>query len=149
MKVKYVDKFYVSGITVRTNNEKELNEETAQIPALWEKYLDENIEAKTFNKAKSMAMYGVYNKYEKNSNSDYDYTIAIEVTKPKNAITIDKDRYLVFTKKGELPDLVIETWKDVWDYFDSQECKYERAYNYDFEKYVSDDEVEIYISILK
>ena len=147
MKVKYIDKFYVAGITTRTNNEKELNEEEGKIPALWQKYVDENIEGKTFNKAKNMAMYGVYNKYENDVNSDYDYTIAVEVTKPKNAITIEKDRYLVFTKEGELPEVVIEAWKDVWDYFSSEACEYERAYNYDFEKYAKEDEIEIYISI--
>lgn len=147
MKVKYLEKFYVAGITTRTNNVTELNEETAQIPQLWQRYVDENIEGKTFNKSKSLAMYGVYNKYEKDVNSDYDYTIGVEVTKPKNAITIEKDRYLVFTKKGEFPEVVLEAWHDVWDYFNSSECQYERAYNYDFEKYAKEDEIEIFISI--
>ena len=147
MKVKYLEKFYVAGITVRTNNVTELNEETAQIPQLWQRYVDENIEGKTFNKSKSLAMYGVYNKYEKDVNSDYDYTIGVEVTKPKNAITIEKDRYLVFTKKGEFPEVVLEAWHDVWNYFNSSECQYERAYNYDFEKYAKEDEIEIFISI--
>ena len=147
MKVKYLEKFYVAGITVRTNNVTELNEETAQIPQLWQRYVDENIESKTFNKSKSLAMYGVYNKYEKDVNSDYDYTIGVEVTKPKNAITIEKDRYLVFTKKGEFPEVVLEAWHDVWNYFNSSECQYERAYNYDFEKYAKEDEIEIFISI--
>lgn len=147
MKVKYLEKFYVAGITTRTNNVTELNEETAQIPQLWQRYVDENIEGKTFNKSKSLAMYGVYNKYEKDVNSDYDYTIGVEVTKPKNAITIEKDRYLVFTKKGEFPEVVLEAWHDVWNYFNSSESQYERAYNYDFEKYAKEDEIEIFISI--
>jgi len=147
MKVKYLEKFYVAGITIRTNNVTELDETTAQIPQLWQRYVDENIEGKTLNKSKSLAMYGVYNKYEKDVNSDYDYTIGVEVTKPKNAITIEKDRYLVFSKKGEFPEVVIDAWHDVWNYFNSTECEYERAYNYDFEKYEKEDEVEIYISI--
>lgn len=147
MKVKYLEKFYVAGITIRTNNVTELDETTAQIPQLWQRYVDENIEGKILNKSKSLAMYGVYNKYEKDVNSDYDYTIGVEVTKPKNAITIEKDRYLVFSKKGEFPEVVIDAWHDVWNYFNSTECEYERAYNYDFEKYAKEDEVEIYISI--
>ncbi|WP_323585980.1 hypothetical protein [Aliarcobacter butzleri] len=48
MKVKYLERFYVAGITVRTNNVTELNEETAQIPQLWQRYIDESIESKTF-----------------------------------------------------------------------------------------------------
>ncbi len=147
MKVKYLEKFYVAGITTRTNNKMELDETTAQIPKLWQRYVDENIESKTFNKSRSLAMYGVYNKYEKDVNSDYDYTIGVEVTKSKNAISIEKDRYLVFTKKGEFPKVAIETWHEIWNYFASQDCAYERVYNFDFEKYLKDDEVEIYISI--
>ena len=149
MKVKYLEKFYVAGITTRTNNKIELDETTAQIPQLWQRYVDENIESKTFNKSRNLAMYGVYNKYEKDVNSDYDYdyTIGVEVTKFKNAITIEKDRYLVFSKKGEFPKVVIETWHEVWNYFASKECEYERVYNFDFEKYSKDDEIEIYISI--
>ncbi|RXK14520.1 AraC family transcriptional regulator [Halarcobacter mediterraneus] len=146
MKVKYLEKFYVAGISTRTNNEIEFSEE-GKIPALWQQYVDENIESKTFNKAKNMAMYGVYNKYENDVNSDYDYTIGVEVTKPKNAITIEKDKYLVFSKKGEFPEVVIETWKEIWAYFESESCEYERAYNFDFEKYAKEDEIEIYISI--
>ena len=147
MKVKYLEKFYVAGITTRTNNETELNEEQGKIPDLWQKYVDDNIESKTFNKAKSFAMYGLYNKYESDVNSDYDYTVGVEVTKPKNAITVEKDRYLVFTKQGELPDVVIDAWHDVWNYFSSEECEYERAYNFDFERYEEDEQIEIYISI--
>ena len=147
MKVKYLEKFYVAGITVKTNNKIELDETTAQIPKLWQRYVDENIESKTFNKSRSLAMYGVYNKYEKDVNPDIDSTIGVEVTKSKNAITIEKDRYLVFTKKGEFPKVAIETWHETWNYFASQDCAYERVYNFDFEKYIRDDEIEIYISI--
>ncbi len=147
MKVKYLEKFYVAGITTRTNNKIELDETTAQIPQLWQRYVDENIESKIFNKSKNLLIYGVYKKSEKDVNSDYDYTIGVEVTKPKNAITIEKDKYLVFSKKGEFPELVIDTWHDVWNYFSSLECEYERTYNYDFEKYVKENEIEIYISI--
>ena len=46
MKVKYLEKFYVAGITTRTNNKMELDETTAQIPKLWQRYVDENIESK-------------------------------------------------------------------------------------------------------
>ena len=147
MKVKYLDPFYVSGITTTTNNANESDENSAKIPTLWQSYVDDNIEGKTFNKAKSMAMYGVYTNYESNEQGEYDYTIGIEVTKPKNAITIPKQRYLVFTKQGELPEVVIETWQEIWDYFASPTCEHERVFTYDFEKYAKEDEIEIYIAI--
>lgn len=148
MKVKYIEEtFYVSGLTTRTKNENEMEEETAKIGPLWQKYADETIDAKTFNKAKSMAMYGLYHNYESDVTGEYDYTIGVEVTKPKNALKIEKQRYLVFKKEGELPDVVISLWADIWEYFSSEACEYERAYNIDFEKYTKEDEIEIYISI--
>lgn len=148
MKVKNIKKLMIAGISEITNNKNELNEDTAKIPQLWDKYVDENIYSKTFDKANNSYMYGVYSDYESDDMGDYKVTIGVEVKKPKNAIIIeDQQRYLVFTKKGELPDVVIDVWQEIWEYFDG-EPQYERAYKVDFEKYVSEDEVEIYISIL-
>lgn len=147
MKVKYLDPFYVSGISTVTNNENELNEEKALIPALWDKYAEDNIESKTFNKTNNFAMYGLCHEYESDANGDYKYTIGVEVSKPKNAIKIERQRYLVFTKEGELPDVVLDAWIEVLEYFQDENCQYERAFNIDFEKYLNEDQIEIYISI--
>ena len=134
MKVKYLGKFYVEGITTRTNNKIELDETTAQIPQLWQRYVDENIESKTFNKSRNLAMYGVYNKYEKNVNSDYDYTIGVEVTKSKNAITIEKDRYLVFSKKGEFPkyEVLSKIWMKLCIYKYNKKLKSKKEKNNEY-----------------
>ena len=59
---------------------------------------------------------------------------------------IDNQRYLVFDKKGELPGIVVDCWKEIWEYFEN-EPEYERVYNIDFEKYSKENEIEIYISI--
>lgn len=146
MVVRKIDKLMVSGLSTVTNNEDELNEETAKIAKLWEDYQDKNILGKTFNKAKKSSMYGVYSDYVSQENGDYKVTVAVEVTKPKNAIVIENQRYLVFQKEGELPDVVLECWKDIWAYFNS-EPEYERAFNIDFEKYSKEDSIEIYVSI--
>lgn len=147
MRVTRIKKLMISGISTITNNELEMSE-NGKIAGLWEEYFQKDIYKKTFDKAKSDFMYGVYSNYEFNETGNYKVTVGVEVTKPKNAITIEKDKYLVFSKKGEFPDVVIDTWYDVWDYFASENCEYERAYNFDFEKYENEDEVEIYISIL-
>ena len=147
MRVTRIKKLMISGISTITNNELEMSE-NGKIAGLWEEYFQKDIYKKTFDKAKSDFMYGVYSNYEFNETGNYKVTVGVEVTKPKNAITIEKDKYLVFSKKGEFPDVVIDTWYDVWDYFSSENCEYERAYNFDFEKYENEDEVEIYISIL-
>lgn len=147
MKVSKVKKLMLSGISVETNNANEMNEDTAKIAQLWDDYFTQGIHSKTFNKANDGYMYGVYSDYVSDVSGDFKVTIGVEVTKPKNAIVIEDQRYLVFSKKGELPQVVIDTWQEIWDYFDA-EPEYERAYKIDFEKYVSEDEIEIYISIL-
>lgn len=146
MKVTKIDKLMISGISDTTNNKNELSGENAKIPDLWDKYFKDDIYTKTFNKSKHGFMYGVYSNYESDDMGEYKVTVGVEVTKPKNALVIENQKYLVFSKKGELPQIVIDAWEEIWDYFDN-EPKYNRAYKIDFEKYISEDEVEVYISI--
>ena len=40
----------------------------------------------------------------------------------------------MFTGKGELPDVVIQTWGAVWQYFEEQ-MQDKRAYTVDFERF--------------
>ena len=147
MKVSYVKNLMLLGISTRTNNENEKDEETQKIAALWEKYDVENIYSKTFNKVNNTSFYGVYSNYESDVNGDYDVTVAVEVTKLKdNPISIENKKYLVFKKEGELPDICSELWEEIWEYF-ANNNEYERAYTIDFEKYSKVDLIEIYISI--
>ena len=146
MKIKRIKKLMISGISVTTNNKNEMNEDTQKIAPLWEQYDKEYIHTKTLNKAKDSSLYGVYSNYTSDLNGDFDVTVGVEVTKPKNVIIIENEKYLVFKKEGEVPEVAIETWQEVWDYF-STESEYERKYSIDFEKYSKRDEIEIYISI--
>jgi len=147
MKVSYVKNLMLQGIGVRTNNENEKNEETQKIAPLWAKYDEEHIFTKTLNKVSNTSFYGLYLNYESDVDGDYDSMVAVEVTKSKNnAIVIENKKYLVFKKEGELPDVSIELWKEIWEYFKNNDT-YERVYGVDFEKYSKQDEVEIYISI--
>ena len=146
MKLTYIQKLIISGTSTVTNNENETSEEKAKIGELWDKYVEENIYSKTFNKANNTAMYATYTDYENKDSGDYKVTIGVEVLKPKNAITIEKQKYLMFSKKGELPQIVIELWKEILEYFENNN-EYERAYTIDLEKYAVEDEIEIYISI--
>ncbi|MDB2405411.1 GyrI-like domain-containing protein [Arcobacteraceae bacterium] len=146
MKKTYIKKLMISGISITTNNKNELCEDTQKIAPLWEKYDTDNIYGKTFNKENNTAMYGVYSNYISDLHGDYDVTVGVEVTKPKNALIIENEKYLLFTKKGELPDVTFEAWQEIWDYFANNK-EYERKYSFDFEKYSKEDEIEIYISI--
>lgn len=146
MRVSQVKKLMLSGLSVETNNKNEMNPDTAKIMQLWNDYEEKNIYGATFNKTAKQDIYGVYSDYVSDVNGDYKVTVAVEVTKPKNAMIIENQRYLVFEKKGDLPDIVADCWQEIWAYFEN-EPEYERAYNIDFEKYSKENYIEIYISI--
>ena len=146
MKVTRVKKLMISGISVVTNNELEISEENGKIAGLWEEYFEKDVYKKTFDKANSDFMYGVYSNYESDTTGNYKVTVGVEVIKPKNAIVIEDKKYLVFTKQGELPMVVVELWEEIWAYFEKN-SEYERAFEVDFEKYAKEDEIEIFVSI--
>ena len=146
MKVTRIKKLMISGISVVTNNEFEMSEENGKIASLWEEYFANDVYKKTFDKANSDFMYGLYSDYESDVTGNYKITVGVEVTKAKNAIVIEDKKYLVFTKKGELPMVVVELWEEIWDYFEKN-SDYERSFEVDFEKYAKEDEIEIYVSI--
>ena len=147
MKVSYVKKLMLLGISVRTNNANEKNQEMQKIAPLWEKYDVDNFYSKTLNKTNNTSFYGVYSNYESDVNGDYDASVAVEVTKSKNnAMVIENKKYLVFTKQGELPEICTELWEEIWEYF-ANNSEYERAYTIDFEKYSKENLIDIYISI--
>ena len=146
MKTHRIKKIMFSGLKTDTNNENEKNEETAKIPTLWDDYVEKNIYGKTLNKSKEPYLYGVYTDYESDVNGNYSVSVAIEVTKNKNAIVVENQKFLVFKNKGELPAIVLQTWEEIWSYFEDKP-EYERAYTVDFEKYLDKDTIEIYIAI--
>ena len=146
MKVTRVKKLMIAGLSTVTNNELEMSEENGKIALLWEEYFAKDIYKKTFDKANSDFMYGVYSDYESDASGNYKVTVGVEVTKPKNAIVIEDKKYLVFKKQGELPMVVVELWEEIWDYFEKN-SEYERSFEIDFEKYTKEDEIEIYVSI--
>lgn len=99
MRVSQVKKLMLSGLSVETNNKNEMNPDTAKIMQLWNDYEEKNIYGATFNKTAKQDIYGVYSDYVSDVNGDYKVTVAVEVTKPKNAMIIENQRYLVFEKK--------------------------------------------------
>lgn len=148
MKLKRIKKLMISGITVTTNNNNEKDEATEKIAPLWGRYSKENIDIKTHNKVDNYPFYAVYSNYTSDLNGDFDVTVGVEVTKPKNVIIIENEKYLVFTKQGELPEVAFEAWEEIWEYFANEdECEHERNYTIDFEMYSKIDEIDIYISI--
>ena len=136
----------VKGLQVRTNNADEMHQETQKIAPLWGKFYREVLPT-----LKEVAtVYGVYHNYASDANGDFDVTVGadvLEVTEEMKEVTLEEGRYLMFPVKGELPQAIIDTWQLVWAYFEDPSIDERRAYETDFEKYISEDEVEIYIGV--
>lgn len=60
---------------------------------------------------------------------------------------VEEAFYLVFPVKGERPKATLETWAKIVAYFEDESIDERRSFENDFEKTISDDEAEIYISV--
>lgn len=145
-----LDEKNILGLTVRTNNQNEQDPKTAKIMGLWNDFFTQDLINTIPNREENTPMFGIYSDYSSDVNGDYSVTAGVQVTtvEPQTQlqqVTIKAGEYLVFKAKGDMPNVVIETWQQIWAYF--EESKITRAYSTDFEAYVSDDEVQIYISV--
>lgn len=147
MKIETIDKLILKGKSIITNNQNEINPQTSKIAKLWESFYSGDFYNQEENRKIDSLVYGVYSDYESDYKGDFRVTTAVELNKEvENCIIINNQKYLVFSKKGELPQAVIDLWMEIWKYFEEND-KYIRAYTIDFEKYLSTDEVEVYIAI--
>ncbi len=140
--MKYVERFTVTGLTVRTRNSDEFNQETAKLPNLWQQFYARKPTPDT-------TIFGVYSNYESDASGPYNVTVGTTHDKQHaelSAIKIHPGNYLVFHGKGAMPLTVIETWKRVWDCF-TGESSYQRCFMTDFEAHSNSDEVAIYIGV--
>ncbi len=145
----------IQGISIRTNNANEMNSDTGKIPSLYQTF-DEQITVDYKNGAR---VYGVYFNYESDASGDFTVLAGadhIESSKTElEKITLPAGKYMLFEGKGEMPQVVIDLWKQVWQYFSdesSNENSHEkpvekRSYQVDFEHYLNQEEVMLYISI--
>lgn len=130
------------GFKATTNNANEVNLQGA-IPQLWNTFF----QSERF-KARNTSP-GVYFNYKNKHLSDYDILASVAATEQHSEfdnITIQNGKYLVFEKSGESPHAAFEFRSEIWNFFETSNRK--RAYTTGFEKYISHDKVEIYISVL-
>jgi len=136
----------VKGLQIRTNNANEMHPDTQKIAPLWGRFYREVLPTLK----EGATVYGVYHNYASDANGDFDVTVGadvLEVTEEMKEVTLEEGRYLVFPVKGELPQAIIDTWQQVWAYFEDPSIDERRAHETDFEKYISEDEVEIVIGV--
>ena len=63
------------------------------------------------------------------------------------AVQIEGGDYLVFNGQGQMPQMVLEVWQAIWQYFE-QHPHIRRRYCTDFEAYSGPEEVAIHIGVL-
>ena len=146
------DEVTVVGISVRTSNTAETDPATAKIAGLWARFYQDDVRGKTPAKSVPAIPLAVYTDYERDHEGQYQVIVGAAVD-PKiptpegmARATIPAGTYLLFEAEGDMPDVVIDTWKAIWSYF-SNSSNHVRAYVTDVEAYPGERAVRIYISI--
>jgi predicted transcriptional regulator YdeE len=138
----------IEGISVRTTNAAEFNPVTGKIAGLWGRFFSESLFDKLPNKQPDSPIYGVYSGYESDYMGAFDVTAGVATTKPQGQLALQAGEYLVFSATGPMPQMVIQTWGIVWQYFQASPSV-QRAYATDYEAYMGADSVAIHIGIKK
>ncbi|MFI8685853.1 GyrI-like domain-containing protein [Rossellomorea sp. NPDC077527] len=141
------------GNSIRTTNKDEMNGEGG-IPQLWDDFYQNKV-LDTIPNKKDSKILAVYTDYETDENGVYTFALGTEVDHNETLnglemIEIPEGKYIVFTtKRGPIPDVIVETWQEIWKWSE----EYERAYQTDFELYderakdPNNSQVDIYISV--
>ena len=146
-----VNDFTVSGLSVRTINSDEFNQETAKLPQLWNEFFANGMADKISNRRPESPIFGVYSNYASNETDFYTVTAGVsiepgEINPELNVVNLEGGHYLVFKEKGMMPQIIINTWQRIWSYF-ADNVEYKRRFGTDFEAYLSSDEIAIYIGV--
>ncbi|MBT3134152.1 effector binding domain-containing protein [Alteromonas sp. ALT199] len=148
MEIRYLSSpLEVKGFSVVTNNEAEFSQ-NGKIPGLWQRF--DNTIAVDYKGGERV--YGVYFNYEDDHTGNFSVLAGFDGNNvPENInaenITIPSGKYLVFTRQGEMPQIAIDAWSDVWRYFTQGSADYERTFTVDFEHYVNGSHIDVYIAV--
>ena len=130
----------IVGFAARTSNEDP--QMGAIIGDLWKQlYTPENTE-KIQNRVNAYAI-GLYSDYDKEG---YQVTAGFEVSDAENGNgfavkNIPAGRYAKFSVHGDMIEAVAISWKEIW------ETPLDRTFTGDFEEYLSQEDIDIYIAI--
>jgi predicted transcriptional regulator YdeE len=151
LKEMYTQKFSIIGISVRTTNEN--GQSGKDIPALWNKFIAEEILQQIPNKT-SNDIYCIYTDYEKDHTKPYTTILGCVVEHldliPDGMVAkiVEGENYERFTAKGNLAEgIVFNEWMKIWN------SDLNRAFTADFEIYgekaqnPENAEVNIYIAL--
>ncbi len=143
---------HVVGLATRTTNAAESSPASGKIPQLWGQFRNET----WFDRLGQAGALGppiaVYSAYESDVSGSYQILVGREVrtppplSPPLQIVSVPEARYLVFRRSGPLPQVVIDGWQEVWEYFARSEAP-ARAYTFDFEINLDATSVEIWVAV--
>jgi len=145
---------HVAGISVRTTNREEMNPASGQIPKLYQKYESDNIDALIVDPVEPKQRVAVYADYESDQSGEFTMLLGrkvsaeTEIPDQLDKVRIHKGNYLHFVGEGEMPQVVPNTWQEIWNYFEG-DTNYRRTFEADFEIYdqASPNRVDIFIAV--
>lgn len=147
-----MENFKIIGISVQTTNQN--NHAATDLGQLWGRFYQEEISKQIPNR-ESDDVYAIYTDYESDYTGSYTTIIGHRVTsldEIPDGLTgreIKNEKLLRYIAKGEIPNAVVETWKEIW----ANDIALYRTYHADFEVYGEksqqgeDSEVEVYIGV--
>lgn len=148
MELRFIEQKNLNGISVRTNNSTEMTPNKGVIPDLWQTF--DSIVPVDYKNGERV--YGVYSNYESDHTGEFTVSACFDGKNfPSLAnlkqITIPAGKYLVFSHQGDMPQIAVDAWTEVWQYFADKKTNYERTYTTDFEYYPNGNEIEVHIAI--
>lgn len=148
MELKFVLQKTLNGLSIRTDNTTEMDETKGKIAGLWQTF-DDTVSVDYKNGER---VYGVYSDYESDHDGKFTVHACFDGTCfPKDSnlepISILEGNYLVFKHKGEMPQIAIDAWTEIWHYFSQDECAHQRLFSTDFEFYPNGNEIEVHIAV--
>lgn len=142
--------FKIIGISTRTTNKD--NQSQQDLTKLWGQFYSERVLEKIPNKISDVIL-AIYTDYKTDFTDEYTTIIGVPVSTLDEIPTglvgreFEADNFQQFVAKGEMPNAVANTWREIW----KRENILKRKYSYDFEVYGqksqngANSEVEIYI----
>jgi predicted transcriptional regulator YdeE len=150
----YLQPLTLVGSETRTTNALEANPATARIGNNWQQFFARGLGQAIPNQPNPHKLYGVYTRYESDFRGEYSQLVAVAVNEVASesdlsVVRMPEARYLAFTGMGEMPQVVLQVWQQVWAYFADSACPHQRAYTTDLEVYDSTrpEVIEILIAI--
>lgn len=137
---KKTSAFKVIGIKVRTSNALEMSGK-GKIGATWGEFMSKGLASKIPHKIND-SIVAAYCEYESDMNAPYTFFLGSMVDStaqvPAGMTSFEVpagDYAVVTTEKGEIPGIIMNAWKKIWDLDAKSEIK--RKYTFDYEVYDS------------